>query len=74
MMLLLQVLLVIHADIMLERGASGPDHGRPVEGAASNAAAVRTYLDPGDGRERRELGLRLSTVERRRPPGGGRGR
>ena len=73
MMLLLQVLLVIHADIMLERGASGPDHGRPVEGAAA-AAAVRTYLDPGDGRERRELGLRLSTVERRRPPGGGRGR
>ena len=82
-LLLLELLLlvVVHARVVLERGAAGPDHGGPVEGAAAgSAAAVRADVDPGDGGERRELGLRLAAVERGRAPaaaaaaGGGRGR
>ena len=74
---LLLLLVVVHARVVLEGGAAGPDHGGPVEGAAAaSAAAVGADVDPGDGRERRELGLRLAPVERRRAPaaaGGGRG-
>ena len=72
LLLLLQVLLVIHPSVMLQRRATGPDLRRPVQGAT--ALPVRPDLDPGDGRERRELGLRLSPVERRRPAGGRRRR
>ena len=79
--LLLELLLLVHARVVLERGAAGPDHGGPVEGAAASsaavAAAVGADVDPGDGGERRELGLRLAPVERGRAPaaaaGGGRG-
>ena len=72
LLLLLQVLLVIHPSVMLQRRATGPDLRRPVQGAT--ALPVRPDLDPGDGRERRELRLGLPPpVERRRPPAGGGG-
>ena len=46
-LLLLELLLVVvvHARVVLERGAAWPDHGGPVEGTTS-ATAVGADVDP----------------------------
>ena len=59
LLLLLELLLlvVVHARVVLERGAAGPDHGGPVEGAAASAAGATPESRCGGLPRRRPLAV-----------------